>query len=238
MQGDGATAVEYVLGNLPAEERLAFERRLDNEPALRELVGKSERHFDNLANRLALVRPSDDVWHDVERAIPKIVGSGREARRSMWANVTLWRLAAAASLTAAIVLAYFVASGPISGGVQQGTREFVWVLSDGQKRPTFVVRYDEERKLMTVIPLDVPAEAGKDMQLWLIPSAGSAGPRSLGLLQPTGLTTLPIGDGTFGASAEPGVLAVSVEPSGGSTAGAPTGPVILQGKPTLVPAGP
>lgn len=238
-RSDGQTAVEYVLQNLPADEQAAFARRIEADPALAALVGAWERRYSDLADRLPHVRMPDAAWHDFEGAISS-PAAGKQARGSMWGNIAFWRLSAVAGLLVAVALALVLAGVPTlsPSGASRSAREIVWVLTDGQKRPTFVVSYDEGRKRMTVIHLDAPAEADRDMQLWLIPASGSAEPRSLGLLQPTGLATLQVRDALFEASADPGVLAVSVEPRGGSTAGAPTGPVILQGKPTLVPAAP
>lgn len=239
MRSDGQVAVEYVLQNLPADERAAFERRVEADPALAGLVSSWQRHFSDLARRLPHVTMPDAVWRSIENSISS-PASEKEARGSTWENVAFWRFSAAVGLLASVVLALLLAGVPefFSDAARGSAREFVWVLTDGQKRPNFVVGYDEERKRMTVIPLDAPAESDRDMQLWLIPASGSAEPRSLGLLQPTGLATLQVRDAIFEASADPGVLAVSVEPRGGSTAGAPTGPVILQGKPTLVPTAP
>ncbi|MGE0658393.1 MAG: anti-sigma factor [Reyranellaceae bacterium] len=238
-RSDGQTAAEYVLQNLPADEQAAFARRIEADPALAALVGAWERRFSDLAERLPHVRMPDAAWRDFETAISS-AAAGKQTRGSMWGNIAFWRLSAVAGLLVAVALALVLAGLPklSPGGASRSAREIVWVLTDGQKRPNFVVRYDEERKRMTVIPLDAPAEADRDMQLWLIPASGAAQPRSLGLLQPTGLATLQVRDALFEASADPGVLAVSVEPRGGSTAGAPTGPVILQGKPTLVPVAP
>ncbi|HLQ20108.1 MAG TPA: anti-sigma factor, partial [Tabrizicola sp.] len=65
----------------------------------------------------------------------------------------------------------------------------------------------------------VPAVAGQVHELWVI--APGAAPVSLGLLQDRPLTvTYPVPPAGF-------VLAVSIEPEGGSPTGAPTGPVIL-----------
>jgi anti-sigma-K factor RskA len=65
------------------------------------------------------------------------------------------------------------------------------------------------------------AEAGRDYELWLI--VGDGAPVSLGLIEDA--TTTRALD-----RLEPGaVLAVSLEPTGGSTTGAPTGPVLVTG---------
>ena len=239
-RSDEVIAGEYVLRTLPEDEREAFERRLKIEPDLSGLVDAWERHFARLASRLPPVQPSEAVWRGIERAINARTVPAKEAQRPMWKNIVFWRVSAVAGIAAAIILAVFVVGGPRApiGDSVQNLREFVWVLTDGQKRPNFVIKFDQDRKRVTVIPLEAQAEAGKDMQLWLVPASGGGAPKSLGLLQPASVTTLSLDEKELGAPIDSGILAVSVEPPGGTTTGAPTGPVILQGKPTLVPAKP
>jgi anti-sigma-K factor RskA len=65
------------------------------------------------------------------------------------------------------------------------------------------------------------AESGRVHELWLI--VGNAAPVSLGLITGTDKTIAATG-------LAPGmVLAISLEPTGGSTTGAPTGPVLVTG---------
>jgi anti-sigma-K factor RskA len=241
-QNDGsdfAIAGEYVLGTLPENERWAFERRLTREPGLRAVVDRWEAQFAALAERLPPVEPSPSVWDGIERTLFKPEVVKQEGEKPMWNSIKFWRLSAALGVVAAIVLAVFIVRSP--GGTGDSVaqlREFVWVLTDGQKRPNFVVKFDQDRKRVTVIPLDAKAEPGKDMQLWLVPTSGGGAPKSLGLLKPASVTTLGVNEQALGQAIDSGILAVSVEPPGGSTTGAPTGPVILQGSPALVPARP
>jgi anti-sigma-K factor RskA len=68
----------------------------------------------------------------------------------------------------------------------------------------------------------VPAVAGQVHEFWVI--APGAQPVSLGLLEGGPLVV------TYPVPPEGFILAVSVEPAGGSPTGAPTGPVILTAK--------
>jgi anti-sigma-K factor RskA len=65
------------------------------------------------------------------------------------------------------------------------------------------------------------------LELWAVP--GSGAPRSLGLISASGATVVSKAQQLKGAAA----LAVSLEPTGGSPTGAPTGPVLYVGKLTL-----
>jgi anti-sigma-K factor RskA len=70
---------------------------------------------------------------------------------------------------------------------------------------------------------------GKTLEVWLVPPGGT--PRSLGLLPSAeGGTTIALNLPHEVAEAlATSELAVSLEPSGGSTTGAPTGPVLFSG---------
>ena len=70
---------------------------------------------------------------------------------------------------------------------------------------------------------------GKTLEVWLVPPGGT--PRSLGLLPSAeGGTTIALNLSPEVAEAlATAELAVSLEPSGGSTTGLPTGPVLFSG---------
>jgi anti-sigma-K factor RskA len=75
----------------------------------------------------------------------------------------------------------------------------------------------------------VTVQPGRVLELWSVPPDGA--PRSLGLISADGSTVLsrdklPATLLKGGTQA----LAVSVEPPGGSTTGAPTGPVVYAGQ--------
>jgi anti-sigma-K factor RskA len=69
---------------------------------------------------------------------------------------------------------------------------------------------------------------GRVPELWLIPADGK--PRALGLLQADHAVTLAMPAALSPLATSNSVLAVSLEPQGGSPTGQPTGPVIASGK--------
>ena len=68
----------------------------------------------------------------------------------------------------------------------------------------------------------------KSMELWLIPPGDK--PHSLGLIDPNRPVTIKVPKDLLRAVSNEAVLAVSLEPLGGSPTGQPTGPVIANGK--------
>jgi anti-sigma-K factor RskA len=90
---------------------------------------------------------------------------------------------------------------------------------------TFVASVSADGRALVLRPLsDLTMTPGRSLELWSVPAQGA--PKSLGLVQATGNTTLVRATVLQNAAA----LAVSVEPAGGSPSGAPSGPVIAVGK--------
>ena len=76
------------------------------------------------------------------------------------------------------------------------------------------------------------ADAGLDYELWIVPA--DSAPLSLGTIQPSqSVRTVQLTAEQMAALQSQQLLAVSLEPAGGSTTGVPTGPVLYTG--VLVP---
>lgn len=234
-------AAEYVLGTLPAEEHAAFRREMDSDADLRALVLAWQARLSPLAEAVHPVAPSDAVWRSILAALPRAAetepsaanpstggevvtwpGSAELARlrrsRSIWRGGAVAFAALAAALAAYITVAR--PEGQFSG------QDLVAVVNRSGDLPALLVRVDRKAGLVQVRTLAAEAPGDRSLELWSV--AGSAPPRSLGLVG-SGLTRapLPTGDRT---ALEGTVIAVSVEPAGGSKTGGPTGPVIYTGK--------
>ena len=122
-----------------------------------------------------------------------------------------------------------------------GVREFapkppsqnlVAVLQKDAASPAFLVSVDVDNRLMTVRPVAATREPGKSFELWLVHDSLGA-PKSLGLIDESGPMEKPTLASYKADVIEQATFAVSLEPEGGSTTGAPTGPVVFAGK--LIP---
>lgn len=203
MEDDEALAAEYVLGVLPLSERLAVEARLKTDTEFAALVSAWVLHFAPLNEAYASVPVPPDLLPKIEaRLFPKaaVLRQG-------------WRLWLAGAATAAVVgLGVFSLMPPSAPGTviaSLGTAGSVLV---------YEARHDGTRLLVTRVT-GTPAPDGQTHELWAI--APGAAPVSLGLL---GADPLEV---EYPRPPAGWVLAVSVEPAGGSPTGAPTGPVIL-----------
>jgi anti-sigma-K factor RskA len=91
------------------------------------------------------------------------------------------------------------------------------------------IAFEPERGSVLVTPTLLQPAAGHDHELWLIAGEGAA-PVSLGLVRTTAPQRLAVPAALRGALRPAATLALSVEPTGGSPTGAPTGPVIAAGR--------
>ncbi len=202
---DDALAAEYVLGVLEMGERLAAEARLRTDAAFREQVAAWETRLSGLNAEFAPV-PAPDLLPAIEaRLFPTA-----PKRRRAWA----WfgGAVAAALVALAVLMPLREPQGPM----------LVATLADPAQSLSFAATVDAASGTVTLIrTAGTGAAAGQDLQLWAIGPEGT--PASLGLIREAELTVTAPG-------LAPGVvLAVSLEPEGGSPTGLPTGPVLVTG---------
>ena len=175
------------------------------------------------ADDIAPAQPPLDVWNRISAALP----AERPARPSLWSSVMLWRwlTAGAGALAAASVLALFVV-------VNQPAQQPLMAAIEGGGHRHFVATVDPRRDTIAVVPAAYTADPARVPELWLI--APNEKPRSLGLVRDDATTTIAIPRNLRPFATGQATLAISLEPPGGSTTGAPTGPVIAQGKLTAL----
>jgi anti-sigma-K factor RskA len=93
----------------------------------------------------------------------------------------------------------------------------------------FVAAVNSGGGTLTIVPAALlSAEEQKAMELWLIPPGDK--PHSLGLIDSSRPVTIKVPLDLLARVNKEAVLAVSLEPPGGSPTGQPTGPVIANGK--------
>ncbi|NGM47294.1 hypothetical protein G5B31_17285 [Rhodobacter sp. SGA-6-6] len=199
---DEVLAAEYVLGVLDREERAAVAARLRQDQEFAGLVAAWEERLSGLNGGFAEA-PAADLLPRIEA---RLFPAARSPRR--WSPL---RWLAGAGVAAALVLAGLAMLPPPRS-------DLVAVLAAADNRLAYEVRRSGQTLRITRVAGE-PAAEGQVHELWVI--APGAAPVSLGLLQQDALVV----DHALPA---PGwVLAVSVEPAGGSPSGQPTGPVIL-----------
>ncbi|QYZ71322.1 anti-sigma factor [Neotabrizicola shimadae] len=201
-EDDDQTAAEYVLGTLPLEDRTAAARRIGQDPAFAAAVRAWEDRFAALNDDYAEA-PAPDLLPAIEaRLFP---APPPKPRRFGWLG---W-LSGAASAAALVVL--------VSLALPIGQPALVTEIVAANAAFQYEARFDGTR-LVVRRSEGAAAPAAEVHELWII--APDQAPVSLGLL---GDAPLEI---DYPIPPEGWVLAISLEPAGGSPTGAPTGPVL------------
>ncbi|MET3578824.1 anti-sigma-K factor RskA [Mesorhizobium robiniae] len=215
--GDDLFAAEYVLGVLDADEREIASRRIDADAAFARLVDAWEAHLSPVAGTYPETEPPIRVKEAIDRRL-----FVAEPRAGLWSSLAFWRGLAAASVAA---LAITVAVPYLNPPVEQ-PRLVASLAADGSD-VRYLAVYDAAHREVGLSHVSGERAAGKDFELWMI--EGKNQPVSLGVI-PAGQTAhMTLSPAAQEKLAQGAVLAVSLEPAGGSPTGQPTGPVVAAG---------
>ena len=223
-EGMGLTAAEYVLGVLNAAQRDAAERRIGRDPAFAREVAFWEERLGGLASAVPEVAPPRALWSRIETSIGR-AGRGEEESVGLWRSLSFWRglaLGASALATACLAALIYV------GAVGTPGAPLVARLDAEGGQAGFVAAVNSGAGSLTIVPAALLGEEQKSLELWLIPPGDK--PHSLGLIDPNRPVTIKVPKDLLTEVNSEAVLAVSLEPLGGSPTGQPTGPVIANGK--------
>lgn len=230
---DDILAAEHALGLSDAAGRMAadadFARAVDRwRERLLPMMGADEKAPPAaLWTRIAGTLPANETVP----APPRPAGNG-------------WRIGAfAASAVAAVLLGIVVIgpggaplpapiSPPVRTAALDAPQVMVAALMPERGEGAVSVTFDGREGRMTVMPMKMEAPAGKAPQLWILPAKGA--PQSLGVIPDRAPATMLVAAGHRRMLATGVMLAVSLEPVGGSPTGLPTGPVVMKGKMQLV----
>lgn len=232
IDNDDLFAAEYALGLLDTPERRLAERRLRHDEPFRREVGAWEERLAPLLMAAPPVAPSPELWAEVEAALPTSARRAPPASASRIAGLVpaFWRslalgsgALAAASLAGLLALALVPAALPPAGGPMLVAS----IGAEGGDLPLFTAVVDPRSGEATLVPVRIDPGAGRVPELWLIAAEGAA-PVSLGVVDPSAPIRVDLAVPREGTGAAP-VLAISLEPPGGSPTGSPTGPVVGTG---------
>lgn len=223
--GDDIIAAEYVLGVLPADERQIVARRVDAEPAFARLVDGWEVHFSPLAAAYAEVEPPATVKAAVDRRLfASTTTASEQGRTGLWSSLAFWRGLAAVAVAA---LAIYIALPYVNPPAPAPRQQLVASLAADGSDVKYLAVYDAAHREVGLSLVSGQRAAGKDFELWMI--EGKNAPVSMGVI-PAGQTAhMAVSPAVQQKLAQGAVLAVSLEPAGGSPTGQPTGPVVAAG---------
>jgi anti-sigma-K factor RskA len=222
---------EYALGVLDADARAAVAQEiLVNEQAAT-AVALWQRQLAPLAEDFGEITPAPRLWPGIRQALQLDPPSPPLQRPSLWENLRLWQwIGVGASLIATACLVLLVVT-PLRQ--QQPPRVvttalMVSTIKQENGIASWTATMDLERKQIIVVPASPGAVApDRSTELWLIPSGQK--PLPVGVFNSGAVTTLTLTPALLAQLGPKAILAVSVEPPGGSPTGQPTGPVVATG---------
>lgn len=221
---DEVLAGEYVLGVLGMPERAEVEARLRHDRQFAEVVRRWEANLVQFNDDYAEVSPPDQLFGKIEQRLFPVSAEG-VAPRGLWNALWLWRGLTFASLGGLALLAGLQWAPSLRP--QPAATRLTAELSGEQSQIALLASYDQRSGQLAVTPVAAGGAEQKSLELWLV--EGEQPPISLGVLPQTGQGEIAVPEALRARLAEGVVLAVSLEPFGGSPTGKATGPVLAVG---------
>ncbi len=227
-RNDDLRIAEYVLGVLSAGERAAIEASIASDAEFAERCAAWQARLAPLVAEIEPSPAADYLWSGIEARLgflgepeprPLLPATRRP---TLWESLALWRWLSLGGLAASLLLASMLLLSPPAPPSFTATLQ----LDNGQA--AFVVTVEPAQQRLIIIPTAPIDFAGKAAELWLIPPGQP--PVSLGVLAGEGRLSLALPGAIQGSAMPRSVLAVSLEPPGGSPTGQPTGPVVAKGE--------
>lgn len=206
-----ALAGQYVLGTLKGLARKRFQRLMLSLPQAREATIMWEQNLNDLASAITPQTPRAQVWQNILNTLEH---TNQPVKTVIKPATSLWRNWSFIATAACIILAFLV----IQPTTQPQYSQQIALVQNQDKQSLWFINVDEQT--LSVKASDkLVAQTDKDYELWMI-LKGQDTPISLGLLPKTGEKQLL--KGTRFKAQDIALLAVSLEPLGGSPNGLPT----------------
>ncbi len=220
-----ALAAAYALGTLGPGPRRRLARLALRDPAVANAIRDWEWRLAALADGIPEIPAPPRVWEGVRRRLGLAEEATTPRPAPWWASLGLWRGLAFAGFALAFALAVTL----LAPRSERPYESVVIVLAGPDAKAVLVATAERGSRYLTVKAV-APVEVARDraLELWMLPEGQP--PRSLGLVPASGIDRVALRAPVGIALQDIPALAVSLEPSGGSTTGAPTGPVLYTGK--------
>ena len=214
-------AAEYVLGTLKGGARRRFEGWLYQDADLRNIAAQWRQRLTPMSEFAGAVNPPASVWRGIERRLA--LGQATGWRSWLSDNLAFWRgLGMVSTGVAAMLMVVVLTNRPVDAP----NIAYVATLTDEKAQTALLVTADREHNALDVrVITSAQVAADKSLHLWAVPKSGN--PRSLGVLA-SNRGSFKLAENAV--SADVVVLAVTLEPKGGSPdPNGPTGPILYKG---------
>ncbi|WP_417414208.1 anti-sigma factor domain-containing protein [Hoeflea sp.] len=219
---DNALAGEYVLGVLPLAERRRVEERMASDSGFATLVASWQADLSNLDDAYQPEMPPSGVKARIDA---RLFAEAAKPAGGLWGSLVFWRGLAFASVAAAVAFGIYTSDLASPAGPGQAPALVAELGAPGSS-VGLIAALDPADGAFTITPAAFSPDDGKSLELWLVPGEGA--PVSLGLVPGDG-GRLVLDRNLVSQISDGALLAVSVEPLGGSPTGVATGPVVLSG---------
>jgi anti-sigma-K factor RskA len=218
-QDDIALAGEYALHLLDADSRHAFETRLALEPSLQALVRDWDQDLASWNDAFEPVAPPARLKSQIDA---RLFGAAapRLSLRTLFGRRFAY-LAIASLAAVAIII------GPMAYN-KSNAPQYVAEITADDNQLVVSAAFDLKSSKLSINRTMGAASTGRALELWLI-AEGASAPVSLGVMSDAAQATVIIPEALRSLMVG-GTLAISDEPLGGSTTGAPTGAVLAAGQ--------
>jgi anti-sigma-K factor RskA len=233
-------AAEHVLGLLEGENAKRAERLAVEDPAFQASVERWRMRFSELDETAPRHTPSIGLWRRIEESLGEQTASaarpaaarrdesaqrasGESSLRAIWSNLAWWRGIGMAGAFASLILAV-----GLTLAIRAGNRTpvLVAVLLSDTNRPAAVVNAFADGRT-ELVPLEaIPVPQGRTLQVWTLWDR-ERGPVSVGVLDAARSAALALRG--LPKPAPNQLFEITLEPTGGSPTGRPTGPVLMKG---------
>ncbi|WP_299347020.1 anti-sigma factor [uncultured Maritalea sp.] len=219
---DKMLAAEQAMGVLEGQLREEAAKRYETEIEFRHEVDEWSERLLPLLDQVPSASPSPAVWQNIERAI----GTSKTNSSPWWAAIFSANFLAPsfAGALAVLILVVGINYLPLSFAPQPT----LTATLNGEAAPQAMLASFDQRSGTLTLTTNMQAADGHEHELWVIAGEG-AKPVSMGLVAPKATASITLPDDIRQLLAQGAVLAISVEPTGGSKTGLPTGPVIATG---------
>jgi anti-sigma-K factor RskA len=222
---DEVLAGEYVLGVLSGTERQKVDARLRHDRQFAAMVKRWEENLTQFNDDYAEVAAPDQLFSKIEDRLFASPVAVAAVKDSLWNSLALWRglsFASIAALGLVFGMDYAEQIRPKPGAALTAD------LAGKDQAIALHARYDGTSGRLAVTPVASGGAEEKSLELWLV--EGEQAPISLGVLPQTGQGEIDVPEDLRARLTQGVVLAVSVEPFGGSPTGKATGPVVALGE--------
>ena len=229
---DRIHAAEFVLGLMEPETHAAAESRLASDPAFAREVAAWQKHFAAFDDTAEPLVPAEELWRRIEAGMgatataPKTASAG--LLRRFWNSLGALRIAALSGVTAALALAV-VTTVTVRHAQEVAARKPVYVailVDDATRQAGAIVNAFADGRVEMIPLVDMAVPSGRSLQVWTLWNR-EIGPRSVGLLDRARATSLDLE--RLPTTAADQLFEITLEPSGGSPTGRPTGPILYKG---------